>query len=244
MGLSRYVIGFDLARATREVTIDVTLDLDQASASWVQNVPEMFGGAHNSNSGAKVLFQLLGHQAPDGCGCGWFIQGSPNVVVAKASAVGDEDSVSDTRAHVTMTATNPYGDNLLPAGHYDLLLRGYALADLVGAGDWGTLSSTMSGRIEDIKVTTPAEASTLTLTAAKTKSGRLLTATLTDAGSAPINGRTISFYGDGEFLGTGVTQNGVATFLAGGRFRGGAHVFRAEFAGDDTYSSSAAQTSS
>ncbi|MDQ3956659.1 MAG: Ig-like domain-containing protein [Actinomycetota bacterium] len=240
-GLASYIIGFDLERTTREVTIDVTLDLEEASASWEQAVPEVFGGAKSADSGAKVLFQLLGHDAPDGCGCGWFIQDSPNVVPVKAVAAGDSESISDEQVQVTMVGTNPYGDGLLPAGHYEARLRAYARADLGAAGDWGTLTASVTGSIADVAVTTPAEATTLTLVQTESKSSRTLTATLTDSASAPIDGKTISFYGDGTFLGTAQTQNGVATWPLSGKFRGGKRIFRAEFAGDDTYTQSFAQ---
>lgn len=244
MGLARYTIGFDLPRATREATIDVALQVDDAAASWTQPVPGTLGGTKSPNSGARVLFQLLGDEAPDGCGCGWPIQGSPDVVVAKAAAAGQAVSISDTQAQLTMVARNDYGDNLLPAGHYEVLLRAYALADLAGPGDWGTLSSSMSGRIEDVTVTIPSLTTNLTLAVTKTKSNRVLTARLTDADSAPLSGRTISFFGDGQRLGTAETQNGVATFIVGGKLRTGSHLFRAEYAGDDTYSSSAAEARS
>jgi len=235
MGLARYTIGFDLPTPTREAVITVALQLDDASASWAQDVPEIFGGTQDAASGAKVLFQLLGDEAPDGCGCGWPSQGSSNAVVVEAAEVGEADSASDIPVQLTMTARNPYGDNLLPAGHYEILLRAYALADLVGTGDWGTVSAAMSGRIESATVSIPATASNLDLSVAGNGANRTLTAVLTDTSSVPIDGRTISFFGDGELLGTGVTQDGMATFPLEGKFRGGSRLFRAEFAGDDAY---------
>lgn len=241
-GLASYTIGFDLERATPEATINVTLDLEEATAAWEQVVPEVFGGANSADSGAKVLFQLLGQKAPDDCGCGWFIQGSPNVVPVNAAAVGDAQSISDEQVQVTMVGRNPYGDGLLPAGHYEARLRAYARADLVAAGDWGTLTSSVTGSITNVSVTTPAEATNLTLAVTGPKSNRTLSATLTDSVSAPISGKTISFYGDGTFLGTAETRDGVAILPLSGKFRGGKHVFRAEFAGDDMYAPSFAQT--
>lgn len=244
MALARFTVGFDLPAAAREVTVGVTLQVDEASASWVQDLPETFGGARNSSSGAKVLFQLFGHEAPDECGCGWFSQGAPDVVVTRAAEVGAANSVSDTLVELTMTATNPFGDNMLPAGHYELLLRGYALTDLVGTGDWGTLNAAVTGRIQDITVSIPAAASSLTLSTTTSGGDRILTAVLTDADSAPISGRTISFYSGEELLGSAVTENGVATLTVGGKFRGGNRFFTAVFAGDDSYSASAAEVRS
>lgn len=243
--LARYVLGFDVPTATREVTISVTLQLDEASASWVQDLPETFGGTRSPSSGAEVLFQLFGHEAPTGCGCGWPSQGAPNVVVTKAAEVGAADTVSDTSVKLTMTATNPYGDNMLPAGHYELLLRGYALADLVGTGDWGTLAAAVSGRIQDITVSIPATASTLSLSTETSGADRILSAVLTDADGAAISGRTISFSSGDELLGSGVTgDDGVATLMVGGKFRGGNRVFTATFAGDDSYTPSTAEVRS
>ena len=242
MGLARYTIGFDLPAPTREVAINVTLQLDDASASWAQAIPNI-GGAQSPSSGAKVLFQLLGDEAPNGCGCGWPLQAATDVVVVRAGA-GEARSVSDSLVQMTMTARNPYGDNVLPAGHYEVLLRAYALAELFGPGDWGMLDAAMTGNIEEITVTTPSEIAILSLSVAGNGSNRVLTATLTDSDSTPLDGQTISFYGDGEFLGTSVTQGGVATFNPVGRFRGGTHVFRAEFGGDDTYSAASAEATS
>lgn len=244
MALARYTIGFDLDAPAEEIEITATLQVDEASASWTQAIPELFGGDSSDRSGAKVLFQMLGHEA-DGCGCGWPGQSSGNVVVVEAAEPSASDSVSDETVEVAMTARNPYGDNLLPAGHYEVLLRGYALADLVGTGDWGTLSSSMSGRIQDVTVSVGSdedgtEASNLTLSVSGTGVNRVLTAQLTDDDAAPIDGRTISFYGDGELLGTAVTEDGTATLPVDGKFRGGNRSFSAEFAGDDTYDPSSA----
>ncbi len=245
LALARYTLGFDLPAAAREASITVTLQLDDASASWVQDLPQTFGGTRSASSGAKVLFQLFGHEAPAECGCGWPSQGAPDVVVTRAAEVGAANSVSDTLVQLTMTARNPFGDNMLPAGHYELLLRGYALTDLFGTGDWGTLNAAMSGHIEDVTVSIPAAASSLTLSATGKGSNRVLTAVLTDADSAPISGRTISFYSGGDLLGTSVTtSDGVATFTLGGKLRGGSRVFSAVFAGDDSYAASMAETRS
>lgn len=244
--LARYTIGFDLASAAREVQIAVTLHLDDAAASWVQDHPEAFGGTHNANSSARVLFQLFGHAAPEACGCGWFVQGAPSVAVVKAAAPGEAFSVSDTAVTLTMTATNPFGNNLLPAGHYETLLRGYALADLVGSGDWGTLDASMAGRIVDITVTSVSApiATELALSVSGNGAQRTLTAVLTDVDSNPISGRTISFTGDGVALGKATTVDGVASIPLTGKYRGGTHLFTAEFAGDDTYEPSRAEASS
>lgn len=242
--LARYTIGFDLAAPTREAEISVSLRLDEARASWSQDTPEVFGGARSGSSGARVLFQLLGHEAPNGCGCGWPSQGSGNLVVAEVSDPNDADHVSDGGYQVTMTARNPYGDNLLPAGHYEILLRGYALTDLVGAGDWGTLGASMSGQIQDVRVTTTSVPTNLELSVDGNGSNRVLTAVLTDDDSAALDGFSISFYGDGELLGTAMTDEGVATLPVEGRFRGGSHMFTAEFAGADTYEPATAETRS
>lgn len=242
--LALYTLGFDLASATREAVITVTLQLDEASASWVQELPELFGGTTNATSGAEVLFQLFGDDAPAGCGCGWPSQGSPNVVAVRADEVGESNSISDTIVELTMTATNPYGDGLLPAGHYELTMRGYALTDLVGTGDWGTLNASVAGRILDVNVAIPDASSVLDLSVAGAGSNRTLTAVLTDAASTPLDGRTISFFGDGELIGTAVTQNGVASLPVQGRFRGGSHLFEAIFAGDETYGASSAEARS
>ena len=244
MGLGLFTIGFDLPAPSREATINVTLHLDDASASWAKIVPDIFGGTQNPNSGAKVLFQLLGDEAPDGCGCSWPSQEAADVIVARAATAGDSSSVSDSLVQMTMTARNPGRDGILPAGHYEVMLRAYALAELFGPGDWGTLNAAMSGRIEDITVTTPSETSTLSLSVAGNGSNRVLTATLTDGDATPIDGQTISFYGDGEFLGTSVTEGGIATFNVLGRFRGGTHLFRAEFGGNDRYSAASSEASS
>ena len=240
MALARYTIGFDLTEPTRQTDISVTLQVDQADASWTQALPELFGGAKSPSSGAKVLFQLFGHEAPDECGCGWFGQGAPNEVVVKAAAVGENAAVSDQTLIMTMTGNNPYGDNLLPAGHYEVLLRAYALTDLVGSGDWGTLHASVTGSIQDVTVSTPAETepTSLTLTVSGTGSNRTLSAELSDASGAPIDGRTISFYSEGALLGTAQTENGIATLPVSGRYRGGSHVFTAEFAGDELYEGS------
>lgn len=242
--LARYTIGFDLAEPTDEAVINVTLQLDEASASWSQDLPELFGGAQSPNSGAKVLFQLLGDEAPAGCGCGWPSQGSSNVVVTRVAAVGDATSISDSTVQLTMTARNPYGDGLLPAGHYEILMRGYALTELAGAGDWGTLTAAVTGRIQDISVSIPDSGSVLALSVTGTGSNRVLTAVLTDSGSTPLDGKTISFFGEGEFLGTATTADGIATLPVDGRFRGASRLFTAEFAGDETYGGSTAEARS
>lgn len=241
--LVRYTIGFDLPAPTRQADIKVSLRLARAEAMWTQDGPEVFGGAKNAASGAKVLFQLLGHSAPSNCGCGWFIQSAKDVVVSRVDAPDFQRIYSNWPVELTMSATNPYGDKLLPAGHYEVLLRGYALTELLGPGDWGTLTASVMGEIKDVTVSIPAEASTMTIEASGNGSNRVLTATLTAVDSnAPIDGRTISFYGDGLLLGTAVTDNGVATLPLEGKFRGGSHLFRAEFGGDDSYTASAAET--
>lgn len=245
MALARYTIGFDLDSPAREAVITATLDLDEASASWAQHVPEVFGGPQNESSGAKVLFQLLGQKAPSDCGCGFLVQGSPNVVAARAAEPGASESVSDTQVQVTMTARNPFGDNLLPAGRYEVLFRAYALADLYGAGDWGTLNAAVDGRISGATVTVPTVESVLTLSVDGTGSNRVLTAELTEIDSTPIEGSTISFYGEGELLGTAKTdEKGVATLPVEGKWRGGSRSFSAEFAGDDIYEPASAEASS
>lgn len=243
--LARYTIGFDLAEPTSAAEISVRLRLEEADTRWAQDTPEIFGGTKSAGSGAKVLFQLLGHSAPSDCGCGWFGQSSPSVVAAEVREPEKQRLVSNWPVELTMSATNPYGDNMLPAGRYEVLLRAYALADLVGSGDWGTLTASVNGQIQDVTVSTaePAlAASNLTLSVSGNGASKVLNAGLTDADSAPIDGRTISFYGGDELLGTAVTQDGVATLPLVGKFRGGNHVFRAEFAGDDSYAPASAET--
>ena len=241
--LASYRIGFDLPVATPQATISVTVHLDDASASWVQSVPGAFGGTQSPSSGAEVLLQLLGHDAPAACGCGWPSQGAPDVVAVRATEAGAADSISDTAYDLTMSARNAFGDNLLPAGHYEVLLRAYALADLVGPGDWGTLDATMTGRIDAISVSTAPSPTNLTLSVTQERSARVLSAVLTDVGGVGIDGRTISFFADGQPIGTGDTENGVATLSVGGKLRGGSRLFTAEFAGDDSFAGATAQTS-
>lgn len=242
LALSRYTIGFDLALPTREAEITVTLHLDDASASWVQDLPDTFGGVEDPASGAKVLLQLFGDEAP--CGCGWPTQAAPSVVVVDAPVAGEGDSVSDTEVQLTMTGRNPFGDNLLPPGHYEVTLRAYALADLRGAGDWGTLTAALSGRVEDVTVSSIPSPTNLALSVAGNGANRALTAVLTDSGGAGIDGATISFFGEGELLGTAETTDGVATLPVEGRFRGGNRSFTAEFAGDETYGPAGASAGS
>lgn len=206
---------------------------------WQQDTPEVFGGATSAESGAQVLFQLLGHSAPSDCGCGWFIQGSPNVVAAEVTEPRRQRLVVNWPVELSFTATNPFGDGLLPAGHYEVLLRGYALADLVGAGDWGSLSASMTGEIRDISVSISALPSELSLSVSGNGSSRVLTAVLTETGSGtPIDGRTVSFSGDGESLGSAVTVDGIASIPLERHFRGGSHLFTATFEGDDSYEAS------
>ena len=247
--LARHTIGFDLAEATSAADISVTLHLDEARASWTQSVPQLFGGASDDRSGARVLFQLLGHSAPSECGCGWFIQGSKNVVAASADDPSEEAVTRDETITLTMNATNPYGDNLLPAGHYEVLLRTYALNDLYGAGDWGTLSASFIGTVRDIIVSTPDVvskiATDLTLSLEGNGAKQALTATLTDADSTPLDGRSISFFADGEPIGTEVTDgDGEASLVLSKSLRKGSHTFTAEFSGDDLYEASTAELAS
>lgn len=250
--LALYRIGFDLAEPTPVAEITVDLQIDEANAEWSHDTPELFGGTTDDRSGSKVFFQLFGHASPKNCGCGWFGQGTGNVVAAEASEPGQQQTVTDESIELTMNATNPYGDNMLPAGHYELTLRGYARNDLVGSGDWGTLAASVQGRIQDITVTVPdgeedgPAASNLTLSVSGVGVNRVLTAELTDTDSAPISGRTITFYGDGDVLGSAETDEaGVATLPVGaGKFRGGSRTFTAEFAGDDAYEASSAQARS
>lgn len=246
--LARHTIGFDLAEPTTAADISVTLHLDEATASWTQTRPQLFGGTSDDRSGSRVLFQLLGHSAPSDCGCGWFIQGSPNVVAASVDDPSEEAVARDETITLTMNATNPYGDKVLPAGRYEVLLRTYALNDLYGAGDWGTLSSSFIGTIRDVTVTTPdavsKEASNLTLSLSGTGAKRTLTATLTDADGTPLDGRTISFFADGELIGTDVTEGGAASLGLNKNLRKGSHTFTAEFAGDDLYEASTAELTS
>lgn len=245
LALARYTITFDLDAPAREAQITATVQLDEASASWAQDVPEVFGGTNNESSKAQVLFQLLGQKAPSDCGCGFFVQGSPNVVAVRADDPGDSASISDTEVQVTMTASNPFGDNLLPAGRYEVLFRAYALADLYGAGDWGSLAASVDGRIVDASVSIPTVETALTLSVEGSGVNRTLTAVLTDVDAAPIAERTITFYGAGELLGTADTNaDGVATLPVDGKFRGGSRSFTAEFAGDDIYEAATATANS
>jgi len=65
----------------------------------------------------------------------------------------------------------------------------------------------------------------------------ILEATLTDAdSSAPVAGRTVEFYGDGDLLGTDTTGGGgSASMNVPPRYRGGSHDFEVRFAGDEFY---------
>lgn len=240
---ARHAIGFDLTSPAEAAEIVVTLRVDSASASWTKDHPEIFGGTKSPSSGAEVFFHLMGIAAPADCGCGWPSRPSPDVVIVEAEEPGTGGSVSDAVASVSMTVRNASGDDL-PAGRYTLSLRGYAIATLGGTGDWGELTAALTGRVENIAVTTPSVATNLELSISGNGSRRALTARLTDADAKPVSGRTITFYGDGVLLGSSTTVDGVASLPLQGKLRGGAHQFTAEFAGDDTYESSTASAQS
>ena len=73
-----------------------------------------------------------------------------------------------------------------------------------------------------------------------------LNARLADADSdAPIAGRSIQFFADGEPIGSSQTnENGRASIAVPPKLRGGGHEFEARFVGDDYYAGSAAGVSS
>lgn len=88
------------------------------------------------------------------------------------------------------------------------------------------------------------EETSLSLTVDGTGSKRTLTARLTETGSGEgIAERVVDFYGDGELLGSGVTDGeGYASLQAPPRYRGGEHSFEVRFEGDDDYLPSSAQS--
>ena len=65
----------------------------------------------------------------------------------------------------------------------------------------------------------------------------ILTAALTDADDgAPLEGRTVNFYADGELIGSAITDAyGVATFEAPSKYKDQNTTFEARFDGDDYY---------
>ena len=248
--LAWYTLGFDLAAPAETVEIAVDLHLDDASAAWAQSGMELFGGSNSPSSGAKVLLQLFGKEGPVGCGCGFVTQGAPSLTVVSAGAPGASDSVSNTDVTLSMVAEHADPARTLPAGHYELNLRAYALADLGGSGDWGTLTASLGGTIEAVTITVPTVdeigGSALALSVSGSGSNRTLVATLTDAASgAGLSERTITFSTGTTTLGTATTDGaGVATLPLSGRYRGGSHPFTAAFAGDDSYLGASAETRS
>lgn len=87
------------------------------------------------------------------------------------------------------------------------------------------------------------EQSAMALAIATTKSSRTLTATLTDgdAPGGPVTGRTVTFSADGVLLGTATTDAaGNAVLVVTNRYRKGAHVYEARFAGDSHFLASTA----
>jgi len=89
-------------------------------------------------------------------------------------------------------------------------------------------------------------ASQLSLSVEGKGSQRRLVATLTDVQSAQgIEGATVGFFGDGEFLGEMATETGgVAVFTLSGRHRGGRHDYEVVFSGNEIYEGSSASASS
>lgn len=76
---------------------------------------------------------------------------------------------------------------------------------------------------------------------------RTLTARLSDLDTQErgVEGRTIRFFADGEFIGSNVTdEEGVAILEAPPGYRGGHHEFEARFDGDDFYLGSSARAAS
>ena len=69
------------------------------------------------------------------------------------------------------------------------------------------------------------------------KASRTLTATVSDPdGSSFVAGRIVSFYSDGELMGTAVTNDqGIAVFNTPHNYAYGHRVYEARFAGDDFY---------
>jgi len=87
-------------------------------------------------------------------------------------------------------------------------------------------------------------ATSMTLAVEGSGSKRVLVARLTDAASgAGVAGKSISFFGDGASLGTATTDDsGRAALALSGKYRGGHHSFRADFAGDEGSAASGAET--
>lgn len=244
MSLAYYELGFDLTEPTEAAQITVDLSLSEASASWTQEGPEVASG--DTKGRASVLVQLFGADTPVGCYCGWSQQGAPDVKLAEVTAPGTTDGSAAQDLTLSFVAEHPDADGLLPAGHYTVRLRIYSLADTRSAGDWGTLTASLSGQIQNIDIETLDSAplpSSLTLSVTGTGSNRVLSAVLSDpaAQHAGIAGRTITFSADGTTLGTALTDaTGTASLPVSGRFRGGSHGFTATFTGDDEFQGSTA----
>ena len=238
MALAYHELGFELSAPTEAARITVDLSLSDASASWIQEGPSLTSGEPAGR--ATVLAQLFGADAASGCLCGWSQQGAPDVKLAEVTSPGTTDGAPAQDLTLSFVAAHPDAGRLLPAGHYTVRLRIYSLADTRSAGDWGTLTASLSGQIQNISVETLDSMplpSSLTLSVAGVGSNRVLTAVLSDpASGAGIADRTITFSADGTTLGTAVTDAaGNATFPVSGRYRGGSHEFTATFAGDDEY---------
>lgn len=86
----------------------------------------------------------------------------------------------------------------------------------------------------------------LTLTVEGNGSNRVLVATLTDPETgAGVAGKEITFFADGTSIGTAVTDSdGRATLKPPKPYGAGHRTYRAEFAGDDGYTGSSAETTS
>jgi hypothetical protein len=117
----------------------------------------------------------------------------------------------------------------------------------------GTGSKPPGGMVlSDLTLTTPhpaagttgLQASSLTLAVTGTGSKKALVATLTGEDGSPISDATVSFFGDGNALGSGTTDaNGVASLPLESHYRGANHAFEARFDGNDSYSGSSGSTS-
>ena len=241
MSLAYYELGFDLTEPTEAAEITVDLSVSEAAAAWVQEGTSLSSDEPTGRS--SVLVQLFGAEPPEGCFCGWSMQGAPDVKLAEVTAPGTTDGSPAQDLTLSYIAEHPDAGELLPAGHYSVRLRIYSLADTRSAGDWGTLTASLSGQIQNITVETLDSAplpSSLELSVTGAGSNRVLTALLTESASgAGIAGRTITFSGDGTTLGTAVTNDaGQATLPVPGRFRGGNHEFTATFAGDTEFQGS------
>ena len=129
-----------------------------------------------------------------------------------------------------------------------------SVPDYLGGGNGGPGSAVAaqadSGADGDVRLTgcTPLAddvlATAMTLAVEGRGANRSLVADLSVAdGSAPVVGRTVEFFGDGQLIGSSTTNgDGEARLTLPKKFRNGSQVFEARFAGDDEYAGSSART--